>query len=201
MNYKLIYKDEELGEAWREEFHGIAEVEILDADICQTPCDAIVSPANSFGFMDGSLDYFLSERFGWALQDRLQEIIKIRPMRELLIGEALILSTHDKEVPWLISAPTMRVPMRLRQTVNAYLAMKAILISVLNHREQPEIEIVAIPGLGTGCGALPPKVAAFQMATAYKEIVLGSFEYPESFGAAQKTHFELNPDDINIWDP
>ena len=54
-----------------------------------------------------------SERFGWLLQKTLQQTIAARPLKELLVGEALILPTGDMEVPWLISAPTMRVPMRL----------------------------------------------------------------------------------------
>ena len=29
--------------------------------------DAIVSPANSFGFMDGGIDYCYSEHFGWQM--------------------------------------------------------------------------------------------------------------------------------------
>ena len=29
--------------------------------------DAIVSPANSFGFMDGGIDMVYSKRFGWQM--------------------------------------------------------------------------------------------------------------------------------------
>jgi len=57
----------------------------------------------------------------------LKKKIKVikRPLGELLVGEALVVETENELVPWIISAPTMRVPMRLRQTVNPYLAMKA----------------------------------------------------------------------------
>jgi O-acetyl-ADP-ribose deacetylase (regulator of RNase III) len=151
--------------------------------------------------MDGGLDYALSERFGWSLQERLQQAISTRHLGELLVGEAMIVSTKNAKVPWLISAPTMRVPMRLRQTVNAYLAMKAILTTVLIHNGQPPIRTVAIPGLGTGCGALAPETAALQMATAYREVLLREIGYPVDFGQAQKRHYLLNPDEINLWDP
>ena len=156
-------------------------------------CDAVVSPANSFGFMDGGLDYALSERFGWGLQGRLQAAIAQRPIKELLVGEALIIDTRDPVVPWLISAPTMRVPMRLKQTINAYLAMKAVLVAVLAHAQLPRIQTVAIPGLGTGCGELPAHIAAHQMWIAYEEVVLGRATYPNSVGDAQSRHFNLNP--------
>jgi O-acetyl-ADP-ribose deacetylase (regulator of RNase III) len=146
------------------------------------------------------LDYALSERFGWALQSSLQRAIAARPLKELLVGEAIIVPTGNREVPWLISAPTMRVPMRLRQSVNAYLAMKAVLTTAIGHGGSPPIETVAIPGLGTGCGALPPEVAATQMWTAYREVILGEWRYPADFGEAQKAHLQLNPEEIMIWD-
>jgi O-acetyl-ADP-ribose deacetylase (regulator of RNase III) len=162
--------------------------------------DAVVSPANSFGFMDGGLDYALSERFGWGLQQRLQQAIARRPLKELLVGEAMVLPTDDPDVPCLISAPTMRVPMHLRQSVNAYLAMKAILAAALGHAGSPPIRRVAIPGLGTGCGRLDVETAAWQMWTAYREVVLNEWRYPEDFGEAQKAHLQLNVKEIMIWD-
>ena len=148
--------------------------------------------------MDGGLDHAISEKFGWSLQERLQAEIKKRPLKELLVGETIIIATNKPRVPWLISAPTMRVPMRLRQSVNAYLAMKAILTSALAH---PEINTITIPGLATGCGHLPPATAAYQMWLAYSEVVLGNFTYPLDYGEAQRHHVNMNPDAINLWDP
>jgi O-acetyl-ADP-ribose deacetylase (regulator of RNase III) len=162
-------------------------------------CDAVVSPANSFGFMDGGLDYALSERFGWSLQKRLQRQIQDRPMRELLVGEALVVATDDPKVPWLISAPTMRVPMQLRESINAYLAMKAILCAALAHRDEPLIRTVAIPGLGTGVGELNPATAARQMFMAYREVIQGRVAYPSGCGRAQQFHLALNPEEIRLW--
>ena len=103
-----------------------------------------------------------------------------------LVGEALVIPTNDSVAPWLISAPTMQVPMRLRQSVNAYLAMKAILLAALAHDGQPRSRIVAIPGLGTGCGALKAPTAALQMWSAYQEVILQEIPYPEDFGVAQR---------------
>lgn len=201
MKWKFVYRNTALGDAWRKYFDEVDDVELIEDNICRVTCDAVVSPANSFGFMDGGLDYALSERFGWNLQVRLQEMIAKRPLRELLVGEALIIDTEDRRVPWLISAPTMRVPMRLRQSVNAYLAMKAIIISVLSHLREPRIKTVALPGLGTGCGALTAPTAALQMWRAFQEVALGNHTFPADFGEAQRQHFILNRDEINFWDP
>ena len=117
-----------LVDAWRNFFGEQKDVVIMEGDITAVECDAMVSPANSFGFMDGGLDYALSERFGWDLEKQLQKIIKDLPEGELLVGQALVLETGDKVVPFLISAPTMRVPtnFNIDTSINAYLAMKAI---------------------------------------------------------------------------
>lgn len=185
------YQDKDLGAAWTRSFAGQKNVNIVEADICAATVDAIVSPANSFGFMDAGLDLQLSERFGWDLQKELQKKIQARPIRELLVGDAIVVPTGDDKIPWLISAPTMRVPMHLRQAVNAYLSMKAILSAALNHSESPKIETVAIPGLGTGNGCLPADVAAEQMFQAYQEIGLGNDHYPDSLAKAQRSHINL----------
>lgn len=70
MKLILIYRDQGLGDAWAKHFGQQVNVTIMEGDICNMSCDAVVSPANSFGFMDGGLDLALSERFGWGLQDR-----------------------------------------------------------------------------------------------------------------------------------
>lgn len=201
MHLIFTYLDKELGKALAESFGDLPNCEVVESDICKVQCDAIVSPANSFGFMDGGLDLRLSERFGWGVQERLQALIASRPMRELLVGEYIVIETNDNQVPWLISVPTMRVPMRLRQTVNPYLAMKALLVAALNHKGTPEITTVAIPGLGTGCGHLDPTTATKQMRKAFDEIHEEQFVFPVHFNEAQRRHIDLNPSEINIWDP
>lgn len=170
----------------------------MAGDLAQVPRDAVVSPANSFGFMDGGLDLALSERFGWDLQERLQEAIHQLPERELLIGKALIIPTGDANVPWLIAAPTMRVPMsfQIATSINAYLAMKAILLVAMG---RPEITSVAIPGLCTGVGRMPPEISAQQMWAAYVEVLSGGRAKFEDFGEAQRQQADLNPKGM-IWD-
>ena len=192
MNLVLCCIDDSLADAWRHDFENVPDVRIITGDICEVDCDAIVSPANSFGFMDGGLDRALSEHFGWDLERRVQDLIAQRPMRELLVGEALVIATEDSRIPWLICAPTMRVPMRIRTTVNAYLAMKAILTAARTHNEEIPIQTIAVPGLGTGVGQLAPNLASAQMAQAYREVILGEHRYPDNFADAQKMHLTLN---------
>ena len=195
---QLVYRDDQLGDSWRSQFARSPNVQIVNADITSIACDAVVSPANSFGFMDGGLDNALSERFGWDLQTRVQHEIQARPERELLVGQSIVVSTHDSDIPWLIVAPTMRVPMsfNIASSINAYLAMKAILIAATTHTE---IDCVAVPGLCTGVGRMDPETSATQMFAAYNETVGGSPPNFADFGEAQKHQVDLNPDGM-IWD-
>lgn len=184
-------------DAWRHFFGQEENVTIIEEDITKLECDAVVSPANSFGFMDGGLDYALSERFGWDLEKKLQKIIKELPEGELLVGQALVLETGDVKIPFLISAPTMRIPtnFNIDTSINAYLAMKAILIKANGDNR---ISSVAIPGLCTGVGRMQPMIAARQMFQAYKEIILGERMDFKTFGEAQKYHWNINPQGM-IW--
>jgi O-acetyl-ADP-ribose deacetylase (regulator of RNase III) len=186
-----------LVEAWREFFSEEENIIITESDITRLQCDAIVSPANSFGFMDGGLDLALSERFGWDLEKRLQEKINALPEGELLVGQAITIETGDKEIPYLISAPTMRIPtnFNIDTSVNAYLAMKAILIKA---KFDERINSVAIPGLCTGIGGMQAMIAARQMFIAYKEIILGERMNFANFGDAQKYQRDINPQGM-IW--
>ena len=170
MHYLLIDKNPSMVSAWREYFEEEDNVKILEGDLTNVSCDAIVSPANSFGFMDGGVDYAISMRLGWELQFELQKIIKNLPEGELIVGKALVMETGDELIPYLVSAPTMRVPMNfnISTSINAYLAMKATLIETRNHSK---IEYVTIPGFCTGVGKMQTQIAARQMYQAYKEII------------------------------
>ena len=197
MKIKLTAIESKLIEAWQSFFGHQENVTLIEGDITQTDCDAIVSPANSFGFMDGGLDYALSERFGWDLEKKLQQQIRDLPEGELLVGQAIVMETGDAKVPFLISAPTMRIPtnFNIDTSVNAYLAMKAILIKA---KTNDRIQSVAIPGLCTGVGRMQPIIAARQMFQAYKEIILGDRMHFSTFGEAQKYHWNINPQGM-IW--
>ena len=101
---------------------------------------------------------------------------------ELPVGQAIVLPTEDVNIPFLVSAPTMRVPADISETVNVYLAFRAALIAVLAHnRTGNPIRSLLVPGMGTGIGQVPPERAARQMRFAY-DTVLGhrSHEAPDA---------------------
>lgn len=167
-------KNPELIEAWTIAFAGIPGITIRGGNILMTKADALVSPANSFGFMDGGFDESISQLFDRKIQPLVQNIIRTKHSGELLVGAAEIVPTGFEQFPYLICAPTMRVPQNVGASVNAFLAMRAILIAATNFNRQNNdaIKSVAIPGLCTGYGKMPFDRCALQMREAY-DIVFG----------------------------
>lgn len=178
---------------WMVEFEKFPWVKINHGNITKQSADAIVSPANSFGFMDGGLDNALREYFGWDLQEKLQKRIKEKHNGELIVGTAEIVETGKPEIPYLISAPTMRVPMEIKDTMNPYLATRAVFLEIDSFNlDSLRIQSVLVPSMGTGVGKVPFDVAARQMRAAYEEVVLRRSTFPKDFGDAQQKHRVLS---------
>ena len=176
---------DELLNAWKANCGDLDFVEVYEGSILDLRVDAIVSPANSFGFMDGGIDGVYTNYFGASLQERLQEKIQFERQGEILVGEAETVETFNANIPYLISAPTMRVPMLLGDTsINPYLAAKAALHEALAY----EFDSVAFPGLGTGVGAVPPFLCGHQVRAAIDEVILKKGRFPKSWHDAQTTH-------------
>ena len=111
-------------------------VTVSQGDILAVAADAIVSPANSFGYMDGGIDLLYSRYFGDGLGDTLRQRLRDEHYGELPVGQALVMATGHEKIPFLVSAPTMRVPDSISRTVNVYLACRAALIGRASCRER-----------------------------------------------------------------
>ena len=168
--------------------------------IFEVECDALVSPANSFGFMDGGIDMAISKFFGWHIQARLQKRIQTKHHGELLVGAAEIIATDHPKIPYVISSPTMRVPMILKDTVNVYLAIRAVLLLVKYGKFEDgtaiadKVRVVALPGMGTGVGNVTPEVFARQMKRAVEDVLGEQYQFPESWWEAAQRHQLLYAD-------
>ncbi|MEG5038303.1 MULTISPECIES: macro domain-containing protein [unclassified Microcoleus] len=201
MQIVLATLDDGLVRAWQSTCGNMENVKIHHGSIFDVKCDAIVSPGNSFGFMDDGLELEISEYFGGQVLERLQKLIQARHHGELLVGRAEIVDTDHDEIPYLIAAPIMRVPTVLRETVNVYLATRAIL-TLVKFGSVPDgtpvkhiIETIAIPGMGTGIGKVPPHICANQMKVALEEVLLSQYEFPQSLLHAQRCHHLLYTDE------
>jgi O-acetyl-ADP-ribose deacetylase (regulator of RNase III) len=184
----LCALDPAMARAWSSHFGPQPNVWIHEGDILAQRADAIVSPANSFGFMDGGIDLVYSHFFGWDLQDRLQETIRQQHAGELLVGNAAVIPTHHSNIPHLVSAPTMRVPGSIAATVNVYLAFRAALLAVTARKE---IQSLLSPALGTGVGGMPIERAARQMYAAYAEVILDDVQWRSSARGILQHHARL----------
>ena len=204
MKLILTAVDESLATAWRRFCGDLEYVEIHHSSILEVPCDAVVSPANSFGFMDAGVDAVYLRRFGHDLQARLQLLIAERHHGELLVGAAEVMETGDSKIPYMIVAPTMRVPMVLTESVNAYLATRAALLCVMNQQflsgsdqgrpVAEKIDRLAFPGMGTGVGQLGPVTCARQMRAAIDDVLLDRFTPPRTWAEAGERHQLLYTD-------
>lgn len=184
----------DLVQAWRRYFPLESGVRIVNQNILTLDVDTLAVPANAFGFTDGGVDDKIGmtiskEIFDWRLQEKLCTIIEREHGGELLVGQALVVPTGSNRFRYVIVVPTMRVPRDVSGSVNAYLAMRAILRTIdgFNHtkRGQPSERIgaVAIPGLCTGTGKMPAERAAYQMWMAYRSIILGGLEWAKTLEA------------------
>ena len=197
---KLILSavEKRLDAAWREACSDLEFVSFHLGSILETGADAVVSPANSFGFMDGGIDAVYPNHFPGDIQMRVRRQIFDHHAGELLVGAADIVETGDDAIPFLIAAPTMRVPMVLRDSVNAYLAARAVFLLVRDgtfksgpHRGEAicdRVRTVAMPGLGTGVGRMAPDICARQVRAAIDDVLLPGYLMPQSWAEASERH-------------
>lgn len=167
-------------------FRSAPEVSVTDAELSDLEVDAVVSPANSFGFMDGGIDHAYSILFGWGVQERLQGMIKGLSYGELLVGQALAVPTYHVKIPYVISAPTMRVPNRIHDLNDIMLASRA----AVGAARREGLKAIAFPGMGTGCGGVNPERAAVAMLCGIRN-ALAPLPPPRSWLEAQFRHFNL----------
>jgi O-acetyl-ADP-ribose deacetylase (regulator of RNase III) len=153
---------------WQHYFHAEPDVSIINSPFEEVASyQAIVSPANSFGLMDGGFDQALIDYFGTELMYKVQQYIINNYFGEQPVGTAFAMHTDNPTHPYLIHAPTMRVSMNISQTDNVYNAMRAIISTAINSN----FDSVLCPGLGTLTGQVPYEQAAKQMYLGYKSII------------------------------
>jgi len=177
-NFELTLCDfnETLCNEWELAFIDYPEVMIKYGIFEHINFDCIVSPANSFGLMDGGIDEAISMFFGPQMQIDVQARILSEFGGEQPIGTSIIVAgtkfNEPQRIRYVAHTPTMIIPTMIAGTTNIYMAMKAMLLAVesFNKIEQ-RINSVVCSGLGTGAGRVPPKEAAREMVKAYTNFI------------------------------
>ena len=150
MKINLIDINQRMTDAWEKEFIDYSDVNVINGSIFDVLSDTIVSPANSFGIMDGGIDGKIRDYFGFEIEKKVRQKIDTEYFGELPVGCAILTKTDDNKIKYLISAPTMRVPENVSDTLNAYLAMRAIMSVCILH----DLRSVSIPGLCSLSGSM-----------------------------------------------
>lgn len=212
MSLKILltaFKEKPLLEAWKKYADPIVDlakkhdVELIvhDGSILDLQVDSIVSPANSFGFMRGGIDGIYTKKFGLVVEKAVQKLIQEHHYGEMLVGEAEVVETENKSIPFCISAPTMRIGTTLEETTtNPFLAARAVFLlwkhgtfKYGDHKGEEVkkvIKEIAFPGLGTGVGGVSYEACAFQVIKALRLVIFGEFEFPKH-GQPKDDHHEM----------
>jgi O-acetyl-ADP-ribose deacetylase (regulator of RNase III) len=173
----LCAVNEPLAEAWTSVAAGLGgSVRVHRGSVLDISAQAVVSPANSYGWMRGGIDAVYARAFP-GIEQSVRSAVLASYGGELPIGEAVLVPTGEPEPAWLISAPTMREPDETlpADTVHPYLAARA----VFRHWQRGQLDsgpvhaavrTIAMPGLGTGVGGVAPAVCARQVAAAWREV-------------------------------
>ena len=128
-------------------------------DITTIPCDAVVNPANSLGYMGGGVAGALKRIGGVEIE---QEALRHAP---IAIGAAVATTAGKLPCMYVIHAPTMQQPAMKINVENVQKATKA----ALHLGKKLGVKRIALPGMGTGVGGVASDDAAVAMASIVKK--------------------------------
>ena len=167
----LVHPDHAMCNAFRRRFEGLRGVSVVQGRFEDLePHDCFVTAGNAFGMMTAGIDAAVVRAFGEELMRRVQHRIMNDYFGEQPVGTAFVITTEHAAIPFLVHAPTMRVPGSIEGTDKVYSATWAALLAIQAHNLTAEhkIETAAFPAMGTGFGGVPFDEAARQMAVAYR---------------------------------
>lgn len=168
----LLDIDKKMTEEWNQQFNGKKDVIVVNDDFeCfmnhHQGIEAVVSPGNSFGIMDGGLDQAIVDYFGIDVQNATQKYIKKAYLGEQPVGTSFSISIPGDKDCHLIHTPTMRIPQVILDPRIIYTCMRSTLVEMKksNYKE------VVIPAFGHCTGAVPSPVVAYLMRKGYESVV------------------------------
>lgn len=168
MKIYIIEKDKEKFKYLVPYFDDLQDVVLVNTDftsfINSHFVECIVSPANSYGIMDGGYDLAITNYFGKDLQQKVQDYIIENYYGEQPVGTSFIIDINDTQK--LIHTPTMRIPSKIKDARVIYQCMRMTLITA----NQNNIKDILIPMFGGSTGGVSPHNIAKMMRYAYDQI-------------------------------
>ena len=128
-------------------------------DLTQINCDAVVNPANSFGYMGGGVAGAIKHVGGVEIE---KEAVNKSP---IVVGKAVSTTAGSLPCKYVIHAPTMKRPAMRIGVENVMLATQA----ALRLAKEMGLSSIAIPGMGTGVGGVSHRKAAEAIVKIAKE--------------------------------
>jgi len=183
MKIYLLDINKSMTDAWYKYFD-LPNVEIVNEDFAtfmgkHPDIEAIVSPANSFGLMDGGYDKAITDYFGKQLMKDVQDVILMDWYGEQPVGTSIsvpiVSRFYDKQIdngrilqcnPILIHTPSMRTPEQIVDSRIVYQCMRTTLIEALKQ----DVDSIVIPAFGGLTGRVSYDVIAKMMFLAYRQI-------------------------------
>ncbi len=170
MKIYLLNDNVAMTKTWEAYFEKTLDVTVVFNDFKQfmdtTEVECVVSPANSYGLMDGGYDRAISEWFGWDLMKKVQKYILEYFKGEQPVGTSFLIDTGVKNIK-LIHTPTMRVPSIIKDPMVIYHCMRTCLMTAMENG----IKSIVIPAFGGGCGCVSHQMICEIMFHAYDQIM------------------------------
>lgn len=186
----LFDRNSAIVDCFKDKFSHLPNFQFQDIDVRQLLKEqklfAIVSPANSMGYMDGGIDLFYMLTMPHIQAKVMRQIKKYNIMSGttsrknkfasknisvLPVGSAFIINAEHANCDNLICAPTMPIPCDITDHEEyVYFAF----IAILETMKEFKGKTIAIPGLGTACGRIKPNQCATLMKEAYDDFTSGT---------------------------
>lgn len=179
MKIYLLDINSNMTDVW-EKYFNFNNIEIVNEDFAtfmdkNQNIEAIVSPANSFGLMDGGYDRAITDYFGKELMDDVKKVIMQDWCGEQPVGTSITIPIYSKRIinsigvechPILIHTPSMRTPEQIKDSRIIYQCMRTTLIEA----DRQEVNSIVIPAFGGLTGKVPYEEIAKMMFRAYMQI-------------------------------
>jgi hypothetical protein len=101
MELHLVDRSSDLVREWGRAFSQFPEVIIELGDILEVAHTALVSPANSYGYMNGGIDLAYRAFFGIEIEHAVQTKITQVAGPYLPVGQAILVETGHARIPYL----------------------------------------------------------------------------------------------------
>ena len=168
MKIYLLDINKDMTIAWQEYFKDFDNVEIINDSFSNfmnlhIEIDGIVSPANSFGLMDGGYDKAIIDYLGQQAQTNVFTLLSIVYNGYQPVGTSLCVP-FGKYI--ILHTPTMRTPEKIIDDRIIYDCMYSCILEA----KKKNLSNIVIPAFGGCTGDVPYRKIAKLMYLAYKDV-------------------------------